>query len=203
MVTLEVTRDDLLTVLMGNTDLVQGLFRTLALVSTAERTPPVIRGASPDLVARLDDDPTPGQTVLALQQIPALSDVPAEELSQLASAAQRAPMEPAAVLSSETDPPALFVVLRGELTVADESNRDPQRAGPGDAIGLRETLVDSIDGSPGQRRLRLVVTEAGTALRLDRDELFDLIAHRPILLQRLFRALFGTSASRRVQDPCR
>ena len=32
----------------------------------------------------------------------------------------------------------------------------------------------------------------GVALRIDREELFDLLAHRPDLLQQLFSALFGT-----------
>ena len=35
----------------------------------------------------------------------------------------------------------------------------------------------------------VVATETGAALRLDRDELFDLLGQRPALLEQLFAAI--------------
>jgi hypothetical protein len=39
------------------------------------------------------------------------------------------------------------------------------------------------------------VIEDGIALRIDREALFDLLAHRPTLIQELFSALFRTRSS--------
>jgi hypothetical protein len=41
-------------------------------------------------------------------------------------------------------------------------------------------------------------TRSGIALRLDREELFDLMEERPSLLQQLFVALFKGVATERV-----
>lgn len=193
-VTLAVTRDDLLTVLTGNTDLVQGLFRTIAESTTGNTTPPIVPGTASDQSSRTDGDLTLVQRVLLLQQISALAHVPSDELAQLAALAREVPLEEGAVLSSETDPPVLCVVIKGALALRDTADTETGRAGPGDAVGLFETLAGSTTGAHGRDPLRLVVVSSGAALRLERDDLFDLIAHRPVLLQHLFATLFSTSA---------
>ena len=66
-----------------------------------------------------------------------------------------------------------------------------ERAHPGDAVGLYETLAGTARGAVGRDPFRLVVEETGAALRIDREELFDLIGQRPALLQQLFAALIG------------
>ena len=61
------------------------------------------------------------------------------------------------------------------------------RAEPGDVVGIQEALA----GAAGREPRRLTVAEAGAALRIDRDDLFDLLGQRPDLLQQIFSALFG------------
>jgi hypothetical protein len=56
--------------------------------------------------------------------------------------------------------------------------------GPHHAVGIRETLARV------PLTLRARVTRGGTALRIDRDDLFDLLGQRTSLLQQMFAALF-------------
>jgi hypothetical protein len=57
-------------------------------------------------------------------------------------------------------------------------------ADAGDVVGVYETMA----GLPFGRSIH--VTRRGTALRIDRAELFDLAGQRPVLLQQMFEALF-------------
>ena len=66
-------------------------------------------------------------------------------------------------------------------------------AGPGDAVGIYETLAGGESGAIGRDPLRLVVARAGTGLRIERDDLFDLLRLYPDLLQQLFASLFRTT----------
>ena len=71
------------------------------------------------------------------------------------------------------------------------------RAEPGDVVGMHETLAGTVDGAAGPRRL--TVAESGAALRIDRDDLFDLLGQRPDLQQQIFSALFGKTRPVRVR----
>jgi hypothetical protein len=89
------------------------------------------------------------------------------------------PLAMGRALFAETDPPAVYHILTGEVRL--EGDRaDPVVAGPGCTIGLSETLA----GVPLGRRS--TVTLAGQALRIDRDELFDVLTDHVDLLQGLF-----------------
>ncbi|MDP6610364.1 MAG: cyclic nucleotide-binding domain-containing protein, partial [Vicinamibacterales bacterium] len=91
-------------------------------------------------------------------------------------------------LAEEADPPALCVVLSGELSLEAPSGTksgEPVVAKPGDAIGVFETLAGV---SIGRRAEAL---SDGIALHIGHDDLFDLLAHRPALLRQFFGALFG------------
>ena len=118
-VTLAISRDELLTLLSGSTDLVQGLFRTIIgrETATAEALA-VVRGTLPEQVAGFGTTPaSPIQRVLALRQVPLFAQVSSEELFQLGAIAREEPLEPGRVLSDETDPPVLCIVLRGALAL--------------------------------------------------------------------------------------
>jgi hypothetical protein len=68
----------------------------------------------------------------------------------------------------------------------------PRPAEPGDVTGLFEALAGQDgDASSAPRRLRVV--RAGTALRIDRDDLYDLLGQRPNFLQQIFTAFFERS----------
>ena len=73
-------------------------------------------------------------------------------------------------------------MVRGALSV-EAPGAAPLAVQPGDAVGIYETLADV------HAEATVMVSEAGTALRLDSRDLFDLLADHVDLLQGLFSAL--------------
>ena len=187
-VTLTIRAEQFRGLLSDNTDLVQGLFRTLA-----ER-----RGAKPGFLAtdaseeieRLAGPLTPIQKALALQRVPLFSHVSGAEMLYLAAIATQVDLEKDTVLSDETGPFGLGILLSGELALTTPDSPAPvATAQPGDAVGVYETLA-GLEADPRFEHLRLLVTEPGSALRIDRDDLFDLLGQRPDMLQQIFAAIF-------------
>ena len=185
-ITLAIPRDELLTVLAGSTGLVQGLFRAMAESMPSVRVPRALRGTSPEQVAGFPREVSAVQRVLALQQVPLFAHVSPDELLQLGALTRVEPFDGGDILSRTAETP-LRVILRGTLTVERPSTDDPARhAGPGDTIGVYEALA----GVPRETGAdHVVATETGAALRLNRDELFDLLGQRPALLEQLFAAI--------------
>ena len=194
VVTVAVSRDQLLTLLTSNTDFVSGLFRTVAEGRSAARTPAVVSGvAHPELARSEISSLTPIERMLALQQVPMFTTLTTDELAQLAGIAHAVALHEGSILSDETDPPVCCVVIKGALSLREgPTEAERGRAGPGDTVGLFETLAGVTHGGLGRQPLQLVVDAPGSALQLDREELFDLIGQRPRLLQHLFSALFDT-----------
>lgn len=190
-VSLRLSSDEMRTLLADNTDLVQGFFRTLAGRAPKSGERSVIKGDAGEELARLAAGQlTPIQKVLALQRIPVFSRVSATEMRHLAAIAHQVELVAGAVLSGEADPPVVCVVLSGVLLLeAPDGSLPALRAEPGDVVGMHEALAGTVDGAAGPRRL--TVAESGAALRIDRDDLFDLLGQRPDLLQQIFSALFG------------
>ena len=94
------------------------------------------------------------------------------------------------MLSGEADPPVVCIVLSGVLLVeAPDGSMPALRVEPGDVVGMHEALAGTAAGAASPQRL--TVAERGAALRIDRDDLFDLLGQRPDLLQQIFSALFG------------
>jgi CRP-like cAMP-binding protein len=104
------------------------------------------------------------------------------QLLRLAAIAREVPLMPATALVRESDDPAIYVVVRGALSV-EAPGAAPLAVQPGDAVGIYETLADV------RAEADVMVSEAGTALRLDGRDLFDLLADHVDLLQGLFSAL--------------
>ena len=192
IVTVAVSRDDLLTALAGNTDLVRGLLQTIIESLSASRMPTVLTGtARGDLTGIDTDHLTQVQTLLALRQVPIFATLSSDELGQLTAVARAVPTKTGDVLADETAPPCLWVVLSGVLAAVDISDPDVRElATPGDTLSVFETL-GGFHSAHDRRARRLVVVESGTALRIEQDELFDLIGQRPGLLQHLFGTLLG------------
>ena len=195
-VTLTLTSDEFRTLLADNGDLVQGFFRTLAERSTA-RVPPIVRGTPGDEISHLATGQlTPIQKVLALQRIPVFSKISGEEMLHLASIARQVAFETGQTLSDEADPPVLCMVLSGELALyASRRDQQPLIARRGDVLGIYETLAGTQSGAVGRDPLRLVVERGGSALKIEGEDLFDLLGQRPDLLQQLFSALFQGRAT--------
>ena len=77
------------------------------------------------------------------------------------------------------------------LDVADLSTVEAL-VGPGtEPLSPIQKALAGQDGDAGPAPRRLRVAQAGTALPIDRNDLYDLLGQRPDLLQQIFTALFG------------
>ena len=190
-VSLQLSTDEMRTLLADNTDLVREFFRTLAGrgPKSAERS--VMRGEAGKELARLATGHlTPIQKVLALQRISVFSRVSATEMRHLAVIAHQVELVEEPVLSGEADPPVVCIVLSGAVRLeAPDGSMPTLQAGPGDTVGMHAALAGTAASAASPRRL--TVAERGAALRIDHDDLFDLLGQRPDLLQQIFSALFG------------
>jgi CRP-like cAMP-binding protein len=186
--------EELRMLLSDSTDLVEGLFRTLAAVGTTmpQRLP---AGERFDALARVESPPlSPLDTTFILHQLPVFSTVSAEEALQLAAIARDDVAEPGDVVSSETAPPAVCIVLSGEMALeAPDGSDAPIVLYGGDVFGLHQALA----GVPIGRRQRAV--RRTRALRIEREDLFDLLERRPALLQQLLGALLDARAGSDLQ----
>lgn len=181
-VTLVLSVEELRTLLSENTDLVVGLFATLAKRETETLVHPT--GATSELGALTAGGLASGEKVLALQRVPVFSRVSADEIGPLAGIAQVVTMQPGVPLFNESTPAAVWLLLSGEVQLNSPSGAAPLTARGGDVIGS----ISAIAGQPLGRTA--TVTRTGVALCLDREDLFALIAERPELLRQLFAGLF-------------
>jgi hypothetical protein len=90
-------------------------------------------------------------------------------------------------LLTEDDRPAIYALISGGLSIQ-RAAEAPIIAGPTDVIGIYETLA-GIDFGFHAR-----VRQDGIALRIDREDLFDLFVQRPALLGQVFGALFKSQS---------
>jgi len=181
----KLTADELRTLFADNTDLVEGLFRTIVSRWSDDERRVVTRGEDTGTTPLPTDGAlSPIDTVLALRHVGIFSRVGAEEMLQLASIARQTPLEAGTTLAAAGNPPGLWVILSGELSLESAAGGRAVGAAAGDAVGLVGTLAGaSLDWS-------VHVERRGSALRIERDDLFDLLGQRPALLQQLFSALF-------------
>jgi AAA family ATP:ADP antiporter len=183
-VCLTVGRDEFRALLSDNTELVQGLFRMLAVGARAADRPVTTGRHSTGLT--LHDGPlTPIGKVLMLEDVPVFADVAPDEMLHLASIASEVPMTEGSTLFSESDPSAVWVILAGRAMLESVAGGDVVATEAGDVVGICDTLA----GTPIGRRARVV--GAGRALRIEREDLFDLFAQRPALLRQMLRALLA------------
>jgi len=188
-VTLAMTAEELRTLLSDNSDLVRGLFATLA------------QRVVPELCNDVDSIPEKGEfeglaagglqpveKVLALQRIPVFGRIAPEEMRALAAITRTVIMTAARPLFAESAPVALWVILSGEVSLGDAKNGTEKSVGSGTIIGSLSMLSGRPLGCSAD------VLRSGVALRIDRDELFDLLGERPELLRQLFEGIFRIGA---------
>ena len=128
---------------------------------------------------------TPIERVLMLKDVPVLADVAPDEMLHLASIASDVPMTEGSTLFTESDPSAIWVILAGRAVLESVAGGDIVATEAGDVVGIYATLA----GTPIGRRARVV--GAGRALRIEREDLFDLFGQRPALLRQMLLALLG------------
>ena len=185
-VVLTIEGDELRTLLADTTTLVEGLFRTL--LETGPRPLQHLTPGEPVPVPEATDTATPSllEKSFVLRRVPLLADVSAEEALHLAAIARHFAAQPGDIVSGQDDPPAICILLSGEMVLEspDGTAVPPVTARAGDAVGLFEALA----GVPVGRRQRIV--HHTQALRIEREDLFDLIGQHPALSEQLLGALF-------------
>ena len=187
-VTLALTGDELRTLLADNTDLVSGLFATLTEHSDWAAAGPVqSTGAGPELEPLAAGGVTGIEKVLALQHVPLFARVSAGGMQELAAIAQTVTMTAGSELFAESAPPAIWLLLSGELALTSASAGHFTARG-GDTIGSISTMAGCPLG------LSASVVRSGMALRLERETLFDVLGMQPELLRQMFGGLFGADA---------
>lgn len=186
-VSLATTADELRTLLADNTDLVSGLFTTIA--GTADAPVGLVHptGATEELEWLAASGLSPVEKILVLQRVSLFSHVSAEEMRQLADIAQTVTLETGTVLFPESAAPALWVVLAGTLALEGPGG-SAGTAGAGDVVGAVGAMAGRSLGVTAR------VTAAGIALRLDREDLFELLGERPELLRQIFARMFRAEA---------
>ena len=192
-VSLIIDNDELRTLLSDSTDMVEGLFRTL--VGVGPPSPQALApGGDADLLAPGDSTPLSAiDKSLVLHRLPVFSGVSAKEALHLAGIARDLVAEAGQVVSERADPPAVCVVLSGEMALEEPDRPDeaPITVRGGEVVGLHETLAGVSLG----RRVRVV--RPLRALRIEREDLFDVLGQHPVLLQQLLGTLLGCEAARR------
>ena len=168
VITLVLTNDEFLALLSENVELAEGLFRLLIQSHQLNVGHTLIQGqVAPELKARITTDVQPVDRLLLLQSSPLLAHATAAQLWRLSAIAR--PL----TLAANSEPikrggeAAILIVLSGSINV--EAEGKVEMATPGDVIGMYETL----GGSPLDAGL--TVTERATVLRLEREELFELL----------------------------
>jgi AAA family ATP:ADP antiporter len=175
-----IAADDFMTMVSDNVLLAQALF-SLLLAHDRPRVPFTTK------VHRLSADrTTPGAADAArfLRQDPLLSRATAAQLLALTAVAPEVPLKAGAVLFDAGTPPAVYQVVQGELLL-DHPGMGSMVAPPGATIGVADTLAGTASG------WRATVTRDGQVLRLDRDELFSVLADHVDLMQGLFSGVLA------------
>jgi hypothetical protein len=189
-VTLALSVDDLRTMLAENTDLVGGLFATLCDHASGAG----LELVQPSAAAPRDVERHPGEAVrpvekvLALERAALFARLSPDEAAQVAEITRTVPLVAGATLFDAATPPSIWIVLFGGIAL-----RSPEGATTevhaGDVLGALATLA----GRPlGQIA---TVSAEGVALRIDREDLFELLSERPALLRQLFTGMFRMSGS--------
>ena len=184
-VTLALTADELRTLLADNTDLVRGLFSALAdRVDGAPVDNMQSTGAAPELERLAADGVLPIEKILALQRVPVFARIAADEMGALAGITHTVVMTAGTSLFAPSAPVALWLIVSGDISLDDAADGSHVVARPGDIIGS----LCMLSGRPLGKSAD--VLRSGAALRIDRDELFDLLGERPELLRQLFEGMF-------------
>jgi ATP:ADP antiporter, AAA family len=191
-VCLTLTSEEIRALLAENSDLVSGLFQMLCRDSGQMRLVVLKGNQPPQSIFPANGDLNPIEKGLALKTIPVFSLVSPDEIIPLASVAVETRLIEGSELFPEAGEPAIYVMVSGELLINTREGSNIS-AGPGDVVGLYETLA----GIHCEFRTR--VGRAGIALRIDREDLFDLLGQRSTLLRQVFSALFQYQAAKTVE----
>jgi AAA family ATP:ADP antiporter len=169
-----IAADDFMTMVSDNVLLAQSLF---GLLLSNDR--PRVPFAPPPRLLAEHAAPGAANAARLLRQDPLLSRASAAQLLALTAIAPEVSLKSGTVLFDVGTPPAVYQIVQGEVLLEHPSAR-PETAPTGATIGVADTLAGTASG------WRATVTKDGRALRLDRDELFSVLADHVDLMQGLF-----------------
>jgi CRP-like cAMP-binding protein len=185
-ITLAITQDELLTLLSEQPGLTSGLFRLVIRSRGLGAGQPVVAGAfgsgfAPDgrgEVRAVD-------RLLALQGNPFFAGASSEAMWRLSHAARPVTLAAGGRLLPPGES-AIAIVLTGSILVQ-PAGATERLATAGDMIGVYETLGGTdLDAA-------ITIAEPVTVLKIDRAELFDVLADHSSLMQELFSRLMRQS----------
>ena len=192
-VALSLTESEFFTLLSDNVEIARGLFRML-LDADGGPGADILHGTLPEPIARrATASLQPTDALLLLQSTSLFAAATTAQLVRLAGIAQEVALVPGAAMVREGDEAVVHIVVSGALLI-ERRGQSPLAAGPGDIVGLYDTLAD------GRAAARVTASASGTALRLASGDLFDILAGDVDLLQRLFSAFVGTETVYKVQS---
>lgn len=129
------------------------------------------------------------ETALLLHRVPLFAQLSPDALLPVARLSTYQALEPDEVLFRQgTFGDALFIVVAGTLRVLG-GDRELLRLGPGESVGE----LAALDWQP--RSATVVAAEPTTLLRVERNDLMDLLQQEPQLLRALIALL-----ARRIRD---
>jgi AAA family ATP:ADP antiporter len=194
-ITLTMTTEEFLTLVSENVEIAQGIFRLLLETRCAPSWRTVVHGQfTPELQRRVSDGLQALDGLILLQSSPLLQRATSAELVRLAAVARVVPLAAGATLFKAGDGAAIHAVLTGQVTIAADGGT-PDVAEGGDVVGMYEALSGRYMTSQG------TVAVAGNALRIERGDLFELMADNIPLLQGIFSGLLHAARSPRSADP--
>jgi AAA family ATP:ADP antiporter len=169
-----------LTMLADNVAMAQGLFRMLLAGGQA----PTGAATDPSAAAAAGSPADPLEVARRFRQSPLFGHATGEQLKDLVVATREVRLSRGDVLWDHRRAPAIYHVLAGEVRL-ETGDQPGVVAGVGSTVGVAETLCGESVGR------RAVVEHDGRALRLDSDELFDVLADHGDLLQGVFRGVIA------------
>ncbi|MDP2054331.1 MAG: HEAT repeat domain-containing protein, partial [Acidobacteriota bacterium] len=183
LISLVLTNDEFLALLSENVELAEGLFRLMIHTHHLDVGHTLIQGAvAPELKERIATQLQPVDRLLLLQSSPLLAHATAAQLWRLSAIARPVTLSSGTEALTRGGEAAILIVLGGSLRV-DTADGRSATAVAGDVIGMYETLGGTrFDAS-------VTVLSTVTALKLERDSLFELLADHTDLLQGLFSIL--------------
>lgn len=186
-ITLTMTTDAFLTLVSENVEIAQGIFRLLLETRCAPAWRTVVHGTlSEELTKRVADGVQTLDGLLLLQASPLLQRATTADLVRLAGIARIVPLAAGDILFKAGDGAAIHAVVTGAISI-EGADGDGDTAESGDVVGMYEALGGRYMTSAG------TVTVAGEVLRIDRAELFELMADNIPLLQGIFSGLLRAS----------
>lgn len=180
---LSLTTNEFLSLLSENVEIAQGIFRMLIETHRDREWRTVVHGhLPPDVESRAGAPLQALDLVRLLQASPLLSRATAPQLLRLASIVQAVPLEAGKNPFASGSHASILLVLSGSVKV-ERRDGTSDLAETGDTIGIYETLGGS------NVTVNAEVTAAGSALRVNRADLFDLLADNIDLLQGIFSGI--------------